>query len=106
MILKHPASAAKFDPGKMAKSTLVRGDHLFAGLNCFEPGQEHSPHVHADQDKLYVILEGSATVQVADETSSLNPGDAAFAPAGIEHSIRNLGPARLVVMVILTPPPA
>ena len=41
----------------MGKSTLMRGDLLFVGLNAFEPGQEHAPHVHEVQDQLYLFLE-------------------------------------------------
>lgn len=89
----------------MGKSTLVQGAFLFAGLNSFEPGQEHAPHAHDGQDKLYLILEGSGMVQVGDQTERLSAGDAAFAPSGIVHSIRNPGPERLVVMAVLGPPP-
>jgi hypothetical protein len=38
----------------MTKSTVVRGDSLFTGLNSFEPGQEHALHTHDGQDKLYL----------------------------------------------------
>ena len=96
---------AAFAAEKMGKTTLVRGESLFAGLNCFEPGQEHALHAHAGQEKLYVVLEGSGEVRVGDETESLAAGDAAFAPSGVVHSIRNPGPGRLVVMVVLSPPP-
>jgi quercetin dioxygenase-like cupin family protein len=106
MFLNKISSHAKFAPGKMGKSTLVQGDFLFAGLNSFEPGQEHAPHIHEGQDKLYLVLEGSGVVQVDDQAELLEPGDAAFAPAGVVHSIRNPGPERLVVMAVLSPPPS
>jgi mannose-6-phosphate isomerase-like protein (cupin superfamily) len=105
MFVKRVSSLAKFTPEKMGKSTLVQGNFLFAGLNSFEPGQEHAPHAHKDQDKLYFILEGSGMVQVGDYTERLSAGDAAFAPSGIVHSIRNPGPERLVVTAVLGPPP-
>jgi len=89
----------------MGKSTLVQGDFLFAGLNSFEPGQEHAPHVHEGQDKLYFILEGSGIVHIGEHDELLSAGDAAFAPSGVVHSIRNPGPERLVVMAVLGPPP-
>lgn len=89
----------------MGKSNLAQGDFLFAGLNSFEPGQEHAPHAHAGQDKLYVVLEGSGMVQVGERSELLSAGDAAFAPCGVVHSIRNPGPGRLVVMAVLAPPP-
>ncbi len=105
MFVKSLSSHARFAPDKMGKSTIAQGDFLFAGLNCFEPGQEHAPHAHVDQDKLYVIIEGAGEVTVGDETELLSQSDAAFAPAGVLHSIRNPGPDRLIVMAILAPPP-
>ncbi len=62
-----------------------------AGLNAFEPGQVHEPHTHCDRDKLYFVLEGR--------------GDLALAPADVVHSLANPGPGRLVVMVLMAPPP-
>jgi mannose-6-phosphate isomerase-like protein (cupin superfamily) len=105
MFVKRVSSFAKFAADKMGKSTVVQGDFLFAGLNSFEPGQEHAPHAHEGQDKLYVILEGSGMVHVGEQTELLSAGDAAFAPSGVVHSIRNPGPQRLVVMAVLAPPP-
>src|SRR3954465_1159143 len=105
MIIRNVSSLATFSPDGMGKSTVVHGEFLFAGLNSFEPGQEHAPHAHAGQDKLYLILEGIGTVQVGDTTEVLGAGDAAFAPSGVMHSIRNTGAERLVVMAVLGPPP-
>jgi quercetin dioxygenase-like cupin family protein len=105
MFVKRILSFAKFAPDKMGKNTIAQGDFLFAGLNSFEPGQEHAPHAHEGQDKLYVVVEGSGMVQIGAETELLAAGDAAFAPSGVVHSIRNPGPKRLVVMAVLAPPP-
>jgi quercetin dioxygenase-like cupin family protein len=105
MIVKHVAGLAQFSSEKMGKSTVARGETLFAGLNCFEPGQEHAPHSHPGQDKLYVVLEGEAEVQVGEEKQFVSAGAAAFAPSGVLHSIRNCGQGRLVVMAVLAPPP-
>ena len=106
MFVKHLAGLAEFSPEKMAKATVARGGSLFAGLNCFEPGQEHAMHAHAGQDKLYVVLEGEAEVAVGGETQILSAGGGAFAPAGVVHSVRNCGSTRLVVLAVLAPPPA
>jgi mannose-6-phosphate isomerase-like protein (cupin superfamily) len=105
MFVKKVAGLAKFAPDRMGKETVAQGTSLFAGLNCFEPGQEHAPHAHEGQDKLYFVIEGIGVVQVGDQSEFLSAGDAAFAPSGVLHSIRNPGPARLVVMAILAPPP-
>jgi quercetin dioxygenase-like cupin family protein len=105
MIFRNPAAGAVFNPAKMGKVTLGSSARLFAGLNCFEPGQEHHAHVHADQDKLYVVLEGEAEVVIGEDRSALSPGGAALAPAGVSHALKNAGPGRLVVLVVFSPPP-
>jgi mannose-6-phosphate isomerase-like protein (cupin superfamily) len=105
MFVKQVANLAKFVADRMGKETVARGDSLFAGLNCFEPGQDHAPHMHEGQDKLYFVLEGSGWVQVGEQSELLSAGDAAFARSGMLHSIRNPGPERLVVMAVLAPPP-
>jgi hypothetical protein len=71
----------------MGKTTVAQGEFLCAGLNSFEPGQEHAPHAHEGEDKLSI-------------------GDAAFASSGALHSIRNPGPQRLVVLAITGSSPA
>ena len=106
MFVKHLAGLAEFSAEKMAKSTIARGESLLAGLNCFEPGQEHAAHTHAGQDKLYVVLEGEAEIVVGEETQIVSAGGGAFAPSGVVHSVRNSGSTRLVVLAVLAPPPA
>jgi len=105
MFIQNLASLARFQPDKMGKADVARGDSLFAGLNCFEPGQQHALHSHAGQDKLYFLLEGMGEVRIGDESRSLTAGDAAFAPSGVPHSISNTGSSRLIVMAVLAPPP-
>src|SRR6266849_2024767 len=101
MFTRNVAGLATFAPDKMTKTTISRGDFLFAGLNCFEPGQEHALHTHDGKDKLYFILEGTAVVQIGGQSESLSAGDTAFAPSGVMHSMRNPGPGRLIVVVVL-----
>ena len=105
MIVTRAVQQAKFDPHKMAKSDLLRGRHLFAGLNTFEPGQVHEPHAHCDRDKLYVVLEGRGDLTIDGQTSQVGAGDVALAPADVVHSLANPGPDRLVVLVVMGPPP-
>src|SRR5258706_10717004 len=106
MIVKHLAGLAEFSSQKMAKTNIARGETLFAGLNCFEPGQEHAAHAHAGQDKLYIVMEGEAEIQVGDEKQIVSTGGGAFAPAGVLHAVRNSSNKRLVVLAVLSPPPA
>ena len=106
MIVKRASARAKFRDGKMGKANLASGAHLFCGLNAFEPGQEHAPHAHCDRDKTYLVLEGHGELTVGDEVAAVGPGDFAFVPAGVVHSVRNTGDERLIVFVAMSPPPS
>ena len=105
MILKRAVDLANFNSEKMGKADLVRGEHLFSGLNAFEPGQAHEPHAHCDRDKLYVVMQGCGELTIGDEQTTVSAGDVALAPAGVVHSLSNPGPKRLVVLIAMAPPP-
>ena len=90
---------------KYSKTTLFRGDFLMIGLNCLEPGQVQSVHDHADQDKFYLVLEGTGVFTVDDVEQEASPGYIVWTPAGVPHGVRNVGEERLVVLVGMAPPP-
>ena len=49
----------KFDEARMAKIALATTGRCQLDLYCVAPGQSQRPHAHGDQDKIYVVLEGS-----------------------------------------------
>jgi mannose-6-phosphate isomerase-like protein (cupin superfamily) len=106
MVIRNAVSQAVFRNDKMGKATLAAADHLFAGLNAFEPGQEHKLHTHTGQDKFYFVLEGVGEVTVGEQEALIGPGDFVLARSGEEHALRNPGPGRLIVLVAMAPPPS
>ena len=106
MIIRNAVSLAEFNEEKMSKMTLAGGHYLFAGLNCFEPGQEHSAHVHEAQDKVYLVLAGEGEAIVGQHQDLIGPGALVFAPSGIVHSMRNTSDTRRLVVVTVMGPPA
>jgi len=105
MIVRNVPGRAEYSSEKMGKVTLATGDFLYAGMNCFAPGQAHKAHVHADQDKMYLVVEGEGEAIVGDETSFIRKGDLVLARAGVPHGLRNTGTANFAVLVIFAPPP-
>ncbi|MCS7168846.1 MAG: molybdopterin-binding protein [Gemmatales bacterium] len=101
----RPLEHAQFNPQKIAKFTLFQTSRLFLGLNCFEPGQEHQLHTHADQDKAYLVLQGEGVFLLPQGEQPMRAGDLLIAPANVPHGIRNTGRQGLIVLVIMTPPP-
>jgi quercetin dioxygenase-like cupin family protein len=94
-----------FSPEKMKKVGLVDTASLFCDAYCFEPGQEQAGHRHAVGDKLYFVVSGTGRIRVGDVEREVGPGDLACAPAGEAHGVRNPGPDRLVLLVMMAPKP-
>lgn len=95
----------KFSSEKMKKNNIFQTARFFCDIYCFEPGQEQKGHIHGEQDKVYMVLEGKGTFQVGDEKQVLGPGDGTIAPAGEEHGVRNHTNAPLKVLVFVAPNP-
>jgi len=99
------ASRFAFSPEKLKKVGLVDTPNLFCDVYCLEAGQEQAGHRHAVGDKLYFVLEGRARIRVGADERDVGPGDLACAPAGEEHGVKNPGPDRLVLLVMMAPKP-
>ncbi len=95
---------ATFSPDRATKVDLFLGRQLFAGLNCFEPGQSQRVHVHAGADKFYLIVSGKARMLVGDETREVDEGTVVWAPADVPHGVVEVA-ERTVMLVAIAPPP-
>ena len=69
-----------------------------------EPGSEQPLHSHPINEQVYVIVEGRGAMTVGDETEEVGPGAAILVPPGTDHSIRNIGKARIVFISATSPP--
>lgn len=81
------AGRVAFGPDKYAKADLARGEHLMAGLNCFEAGQQQAVHAHEGADKFYFVLQGKARMRVGAEAEVAEAGTLVWAPAGVPHGV-------------------
>ena len=95
----------KLQPDRMAKVALASTERALLDLYCVAPGQTQKPHTHADQDKIYYVVEGRGRFSVGGEELVLEAGDATVGRAGVEHGLVNDGTAPLLVLVVVTPPP-
>ena len=92
-----------FSSEKMKKNNMFQTSRFFCDIYCFEPGQEQKGHVHGEQDKVYLVLEGQGTFQVGSEKQVLGRGQGTMAPAGEEHGVKNHTDQRLKVLVFVAP---
>jgi uncharacterized cupin superfamily protein len=88
---------------RLAKGTAAR--KLGATIDTVAPGMRSCPyHFHYAQEEMFVILEGSGTLRVADERLPLKTGDVIFVPPGPEypHQLINTSDAPLKYLSIST----
>ena len=96
----------QFSTDKMKKNNMFQSPRFFCDIYCFEPGQEQKGHIHGEQDKVYLVLEGQGTFQVGAEKQVLDAGQGTMAPAGEEHGVKNHTGQRLKVLVFVSPNPS
>jgi quercetin dioxygenase-like cupin family protein len=94
----------RFEAERAAKADLFRGEKLFAGLNCFEPGQRQAIHTHAGAEKFYFLVSGKARLAVGDRELEAVAGDIIWAPAGVPHGVVTAH-ERTVMLVGMAPGP-
>jgi mannose-6-phosphate isomerase-like protein (cupin superfamily) len=97
---------SQFSHEKMKKNNIFQTSRFFCDVYCFEPGQEQKGHVHGDQDKVYLVLEGQGTFTIGSDKQVLGPGQGTLAPAGEPHGVINHTNTRLKVLVFVAPNPS
>jgi quercetin dioxygenase-like cupin family protein len=68
-----------------------------------ERGKGAHPHAHPGIEQVCYLLEGTAHVEVADETFEMKAGEACFFPADQKHVFQATS-EKVKVMVIYAPP--
>jgi uncharacterized cupin superfamily protein len=88
---------------RLARGTAAQ--KLGASFDILAPGKRGCPyHLHHAQEEMFIVLEGSGTLRVADEMLPLKAGDVIFIPAGPEypHQILNTSDAPMKYLSIST----
>ena len=80
----------------------LHGDELTLGLVELEPGIHLPEHQHPNE-QLGLVLTGSITFTVGDETRELGPGGTWRIPGGMPHAA-DVGPEGAVVIDVFAPP--
>jgi mannose-6-phosphate isomerase-like protein (cupin superfamily) len=75
-------------------------DRLGVVENTVPARWDGPPLHHHDFDETFYVLDGELTFQVGDARVTAGPGQVAFAPRAVPHTLANLGeqPARYVVV--------
>jgi quercetin dioxygenase-like cupin family protein len=93
----------EFSSVRQTRKKLAASENLVAELVCYEPGQATAPHLHARQDELFYVVDGTGTIQVDEEDVPVTAGSVVFVPAGARHGIRADAGGRLALMFVKGP---
>jgi len=60
-------------------------------------------HAHREQEELYLVLDGTAQLEVSGTTYRLGERDALVVPAGVAHQLTNIGLGPLTYLAAAAP---
>ena len=93
-----------FRPG--IKSAAHLGDQMTLAVMSIDEGKADIGHVHSFE-QCGVVLAGSFSLTIGEETRTLGPGQGYFVPAGVPHGwSTEKGPVRILDLSARFPAPA
>lgn len=95
-----------FSEERLQKNSFFDSEKLFYDAYCLMPGQAQKVHTHDGSDKVYYVIQGTASFTVAGEERDLGPGNAVIARAGEEHGVRNDTADNVMLLVTMAPRPS
>lgn len=95
--LVKDVEAGKTLPAGMSRRAVILGDSMLALHEAF-PDLKCKPHAHASSQITYMI-KGKLRMCIDGEERVLLPGDFAYVPPNVEHSIESLDEYVLAVDV-------
>jgi quercetin dioxygenase-like cupin family protein len=79
----------------------VHGERLTFSVVELDPGSVVPEHAH-DQEQLGMVVQGSLSFRIADETQELGPGGTWAIPSNMPHEV-HVGPDGAVVIDVFAP---
>ena len=89
---------AEFTPEKRVRKKLFKTDQLWSEMLCYEPGQSTVMHHHPYEEEQFLIVSGTATLNVGGDEMTLGAGSVLLVGATVPHDVRNLGKERLLIL--------
>jgi mannose-6-phosphate isomerase-like protein (cupin superfamily) len=64
---------------------------LVVGMSSVEPGGGPPPHIHHNEDEMFLILEGRFNILANGIWTEVGPGSVVYTPRGNAHTFKNIG---------------
>jgi quercetin dioxygenase-like cupin family protein len=65
----------------------IAGDQVFLGHVVYKAGTTVKRHSHEHTEQAMLVLEGSVTMTIGDQTRELGKGDTCIVNRGVEHEL-------------------
>lgn len=78
----HPRIVGELN-GQQVKLAKLQGEFIW--------------HSHADEDELFLVIEGTLWIDFRDKTVELNPGEMIIVPRGVEHRPRTEAEVKIML---------
>jgi quercetin dioxygenase-like cupin family protein len=93
-------------PGIQIQGLLTSLDNPFANVNAVRvaSGGTIGRHRHAGQVETVWVIRGNAILTLDQTEVPLRDGQIIAIPIGLEHALRNEGPALVELLTFFTPP--
>jgi quercetin dioxygenase-like cupin family protein len=98
-----PVFEAFGDTAQMKLSGKHTGDTLAIALGMTPPGGGPPPHLHRNEDEIFLVLEGRLSFLANGAWTEAGPGTVVYVPRGAVHTFRNIGDAPSRQWIITTP---
>src|SRR5579864_642875 len=89
---------AEFTREKRVRKKLFKTDQLWSEMLCYEPGQSTVMHHHPYEEEQFLIVSGTATMNVGGDEITLTAGSVLLVAPKVSHDVRNLGNERLLIV--------
>jgi quercetin dioxygenase-like cupin family protein len=105
LLVVGPGEGPRVDLGGLGVDFKLWGEATGGALSVVEhpmqPRRLVPPHVHANEDELSYVLEGTFGVRIGDQESEAGPGTYIYKPKGIPHTFWNPtdSPARMIELI-------
>jgi len=105
MSAKEVMKERRFSVDKMQKVNLFDTKNMFCDVYCLNPGQQQKVHAHANEDKIYYVLEGTGRFILGEQEKTMIAGEIMLAASGQDHGVVNDSDDKLSVLVFMAPNP-
>jgi mannose-6-phosphate isomerase-like protein (cupin superfamily) len=93
-VIMTPDQAEMIRPFGIDMKVMLGAEHTGGTFSAIvgevKPGEGPPPHLHRDREEYFFVLEGTYSLGVNGNESTIGPGTLVFVPRGTVHTFKNV----------------